>query len=198
MSKQLSSLEHELGVDIVLRRGNRIIGFMPAGEAILKTARRILNDVRAIRLISEDFGTRESGRLVVATAHTHARHVLADVIERFSRRYPKGQVVLWQGNATGVVDRVGRGEAGLGVSAEPDEPAPDVVMLPCYELPRSLVVAAGHPLLGKRLAIEDIARYPLIMLDASFAAGKKVLQRFAKAGPEPNVVVTATHTDVIK
>lgn len=199
VSKQLSSLEHELGVDIVLRRGNRIIGFTPAGEAILKTARRILNDVRAIRLISEDFGTRESGRLVVATTHTHARYVLAGVIERFSRRYPKVQVVLWQGNATGVVDMVSSGEADLGISAEPDEPAPDVVMLPCYELPRSLVVPAGHPLLGKRRpAIEDIARYPLIMLDASFAAGKRVLQRFARSRLRPNVVVTATDTDVIK
>ncbi len=199
VSKQLSSLERELGVDIVLRQGNRIVAFTPAGKAILQTARRILNDVRAIQSISEDFGTQERGRLVIATTHTHARYVLADVIERFSRHYPKVQVVVWQGNASGVAACVSSGDADLGVSAEPDEPARDVVMLPCYELPRSLVVPTGHSLLRKRkLAIEDIARYPLITLDASFAAGQKVLRQFAQSRLKPNIVVTATDTDVIK
>lgn len=199
VSKQLSSLERELGVDIVLRQGNRIVAFTAAGEAILKTARRILNDARTIQSISEDFGTQESGRLVIATTHTHARYVLADVIERFSRRYSKVQVVVRQGNAAGVVDLVSNGDADVGVSARPDEPVRDIVMLPCYELPRSIVVPAGHPLLRKRRpAIEDIAQYPLIALDASFAAGQKVLQRFSRSRLEPNIVVAATDTDVIK
>jgi len=46
ISKQLSALERELGVDILVRRGNRIVGLTAPGRAITEVAGRMLNDAR--------------------------------------------------------------------------------------------------------------------------------------------------------
>ncbi|HEV7800342.1 MAG TPA: LysR substrate-binding domain-containing protein [Burkholderiales bacterium] len=199
ISKQLSSLERELGVEILMRRGNRIVGVTAPGKAVLEVARRVLNDIRNLSFIREEFGTQDTGRLVLATTHTHARHVLPDVIRRFRQRYPKVQLVIRQENATRVADLVASGEADLGVSAEPAEARADLLMLPCYRLMRSVIAPARHPLLRVRpLTLEAIARYPIITLDTSFTGGQRVLDTFAKAGLKPELAMTATDVDVIK
>lgn len=199
ISKQLHALERELGVDILVRRGNRIVGYTDPGRAILNVARRMLNDARTIRTISDEFGNQDSGRLVVATTHVHARFVLPDVVQAFTRRYPKVQLVLRQENATRVADHVAGGDADMGVSAAPDEPPPDVIMLPCYKLPRTLVAPSRHPVLRMHpLSLADIARFPIIAIDPAFAAGRRLLQTFAAAGCKPNIVMSATDTEVMK
>lgn len=199
ISQQLAALERELGVEILVRRGNRIAGVTAPGKDILKVARRMLNDARTLRLISEEFGTQDAGRLVVATTHTHARYILPDVVKAFTQRYPKVQLVMRQENATRVAELVAGGEADIGVSAEPHDPPDDLLMLPCYRLPRSVITPAGHPLLRTRpLSIAAIARYPIITLDPSFAAGRKVLRTFASAGLKPAIVMSATDAEVIK
>ena len=200
ISKQLSALERELGVDILLRRGNRIVGLTAPGSAILEVAGRMLNDARTIRAISEEFGQQDRGRLIVATTHTHARYVLPDVVQKYSQMYPKVQLVMRQENATRVAELVSTGEADIGISAQPEEPPANLLMFPCYRLARSLFMPVDHPLARKRnrLTLEEICRYPLITLDASFAAGRKVLHTFARAGLRPSVVMSATDTEVVK
>jgi len=89
VSKQLAALESELNVDILIRRGNRIVGITNPGRAILSVARRMLDDAHNLHKISDEFGLQDSGRLVVGTTHTHARYVLPGVIRRFSEAYPR-------------------------------------------------------------------------------------------------------------
>ncbi len=199
ISKQLSVLERELNVDILARRGNRIVGVTEPGKAILQVARRMLADAHNLQRISEEFRTQDAGRFVVGTTHAHARYVLPDVIQRFTERYPKVQLVIRQENESRIAGMVSAGDADIGIAAEPPEPHGELLTLPCYKLPRSVITQPRHPLLReKQLSLEHIARYPIITLDASFAGGRKVLQAFAAAGLKPTVVMSAIDADVIK
>ncbi|HET9663295.1 MAG TPA: LysR substrate-binding domain-containing protein, partial [Burkholderiales bacterium] len=84
-------------------------------------------------------------------------------------------------------------------SSQPSESVNDLVMLPCYELHRSVITPKGHPLLGeKRLTLKAIAGYPIITLDQSFVGGSAVLRAFAEARIRPNVVLSAIDADVVK
>lgn len=199
LSKQIAALERELGVEILLRRGNRIVGCTVPGEAILKIARRMLSDAQAVRAVGEAATQQDSGRLVVATTHTHARYVLPDVVQQFTERYPRVQLVLRQSHAHGVAELVAAGEADLGISASSDRAAADLIVFPCYKLSRALVAPVNHPVLSASpLTLHEIARYPLIALDTIFDAGRRVLKTFASAGLSPTVVMRATDTGVIK
>ena len=199
ISKQIRLLEREAGVDILVRKGNRVVGVTEPGEAILAVARRMLQDADSVRKIGEDFSRKTRGRMVVATTHIHARYVLRDFIRDFIRRHPAVTLMLRQGSPSQVARLVAAGEADIGVSSEPPgQPVPDLVSLPCLKLERSVVTPPRHPLLKEKLTLKAIAKYPIVTYDPSYVGGSAVARAFEKAGIEPNVVLTAIDADVIK
>lgn len=199
ISKQIKTLEQELGVDILVRKGNRIGGITDPGKAILRIAQRMLNDMHNLHRIGREFGMHDSGRLVVGTTHTHARYMLPHVIRRFMKRYPRVELVIQQDNENRIADLVSAGEIDIGVTAQPPAAHEDLLIFPCYRLSRSVITQPRHPLLTKRqLTLKDIARYPIITLDPSFAGGRKVLDAFIAAGLSPKIVMRAIDADVIK
>jgi LysR family cys regulon transcriptional activator len=199
ISKQIQMLEQEIGIRILMRKGNRIVGVTEPGQAILDVARRMLHDAENLKRIGEDYTAKDAGRLVVATTHIHARYVLRDVIRDFIRRHPNVQLVLRQASPAQTARLVASGEADIGVSSQPAESVHDLVTLPCYELHRSVITQKHHPLLGeKRLTLRSIAQYPIITLDQSFIGGSAVLRAFEAARIKPNIVLSAIDADVIK
>jgi LysR family cys regulon transcriptional activator len=199
ISKQIQLLEQELGVDVLVRKGNRVVGVTEPGQAILGVARRMLQDAENLKKISADFTEKGRGRLVLATTHIHARYVLRDVIGDFIKRHPAVQLVLRQGTPSQTAQLVASGEADIGISSEPSEPVHSLVLLPCLKLERSVITPRKHPLLReKRLTLKAIAKHPIITLDQSLAGGSAVLRAFAEAKIEPNIVLTAIDADVIK
>lgn len=199
ISKQIQLLEQELGVGLLLRKGNRIVGVTEAGSAILEVSQRMLRDADSLRKIGAEFTQQESGRLVVATTHIHARYVLQRVIKEFMNSHPRVQLVLRQGGPAQIAQLVAAGEADLGISSEPPEPVHELVMLPCSKLERSVITRKRHPLLKeKRLTLQALAAYPLITLDQSYVGGSAVLRAFEKARITPNIVLSAIDADVIK
>ena len=199
ISKQIQMLEQEIGIEILVRKGNRIVGVTEPGRAILEVARRMLHDAENLKRIGADFTTKDAGRLVVATTHIHARYVLRRVIRDFIRRHPEVQLVLRQGSPSQTARLVASGEADIGVSSAPPEPVHDLVMLPCYQRERCVIIRRGHPLLKeKRLTLKSIARYPIVTFDPSFVGGSAVVRAFEAARIKPNIVLTAIDADVIK
>ena len=199
ISKQIQLLEQELGIGLLLRKGNRIAGVTEAGGAILEVAQRMLRDADSLRKIGAEFTQQESGRLVIATTHIHARYVLQRVIKEFMSSHPRVQLVLRQGGPAQIAQLVAAGEADLGISSEPPEPVHGLVMLPCSKLDRSVITRKRHPLLKeKRLTLKALAAYPLITLDQSYIGGSAVLRAFEKARITPNIVLSAIDADVIK
>lgn len=199
ISKQIQLLEQELGVDIFLRNGKRIVKITPPGQLIIQTAVRMLRDADNLKRIAQEFTNEAGGTLTIATTHTQARYSLPPVIKRFTARYPKVKLILRQGNPTQIATLVSSGEADIGIATEALEQYPELVMLPCYQWNRCIIVPPKHPLLKlKKLTLEAINQYPIITYDFAFTGRTKINQAFANRGLEPNVVLTAIDSDVIK
>lgn len=199
ISKQIQLLEEELGVDIFQRNGKRIVRITPPGEQIIKIATRMLRDADNLKRIAQEFTDEAGGTLTIATTHTQARYALPPVIKRFTARYPKVKLILRQGNPMQISALVSSGEADIAIATEAIEHFQELVMLPCYEWNRCVVVPPKHPLLKlKKLTLEAINQYPIITYDFAFTGRSKINQAFANKGLEPNVVLTAIDSDVIK
>ncbi|AEJ03114.1 transcriptional regulator, LysR family [Nitrosomonas sp. Is79A3] len=199
ISKQIQMLEDELGVDIFLRNGKRIVQITPPGQLIIKTATRMLRDADNLRKIAEEFTNEAGGTLTIATTHTQARYALPPVIKRFTERYPKVKLILRQGSPMQISALVTSGEADIAIATEAFEQFPELILLPCYQWNRCVVVPPKHPLLKlKKLSLEAINQYPIITYDFAFTGRSKINQAFASRGLEPNVVLTAIDSDVIK
>ncbi|MGH8694210.1 MAG: HTH-type transcriptional regulator CysB, partial [Burkholderiales bacterium] len=199
ISKQVRSLEEELGVDIFVRHGKRVVAVTEPGKAILEIAQRMLKDVENLRQVGEEFTEEDKGHLTIATTHTQARYALPHVIQRFTKRYPGVRLSLRQGSPTQISELVTSGEADIAIATEAIELYEDLVMLPCYEWNRCVLVPPGHPLLkAKKLTLEAIVSFPIITYDFAFTGRSRINQAFAEKSLTPNVVLTAIDADVIK
>jgi len=199
ISKQIRSLEDELGVDIFVRHGKRVVAVTEPGKAILEIAQRMLKDGENLRQVGEEFTEEDNGHLTIATTHTQARYALPHVIQRFTKRYPGVRLSLRQGSPTQISELVTSGEADIAIATEAIELYEDLVMLPCYEWNRCVLVPPGHPLLkARKLTLQAMAGFPIITYDFAFTGRSKMNQAFADQGLTPNVVLTAIDADVIK
>lgn len=199
VSKQIRQLERELGVEILFRQGNRIVGLTDPGRELVAAAQRLLIDSQEFQKIASGYSSADSGSLRVATTHLHARYPLLPVISAFSKKYPKVSLSLFEGPPAEIASRVDNGHADIGITTGPANSDPHLVMLPAYSIGRCLITPPGHPLQKfRRITLAAIAKYPLIVYDSSFSSGWTVTQAFEKQRLSPKIVLSATNADVIK
>jgi LysR family transcriptional regulator, cys regulon transcriptional activator len=199
ISKQIQLLEEELGVTILVRNGKRVIQVTPPGRMIIKIANRMLRDADNLTKVAQEFTNEAGGTLTIATTHTQARYVLPPVIKQFTLRYPKVRLILRQGSPIQISELVTSGEADIAIATEAIEHFHELIMLPCYQWNRCVVVPPKHPLLKlKKLTLEVISQYPIITYDFAFTGRSKINKAFESVGLTPNVVLTAIDSDIIK
>jgi LysR family cys regulon transcriptional activator len=199
ISKQIRALEDELGVDIFVRHGKRLVAITEPGRAILARANQVLNDLGNLKQISAEFTGEDTGSLTIATTHTQARYALPHVVKTFREKFPKVQLSLYQGSPTQISELTTSGQADIAIATEAIEHYKDLAMLPCYQWNRCVLTPPRHPLLkARKLTLQEIARYPIITYDFAFTGRSKINQAFAAEGLTPEVVLTAIDADVIK
>jgi LysR family transcriptional regulator, cys regulon transcriptional activator len=202
VSKQIRLLEEQISVDLLLRRGGRVIGMTEPGVEVLKVARRIVRDAGNLRSIGDDFRRGNRGRLTIATTHFIARYLLTDCVKRFHTQFPRVQITLHETTQRHALEMLQSTEADLGILSDPPKGgAGGVVQLVSQiKIGMSLVAKRDHPLLQQNqgLTLQSIARYPLVQLDPKLSGGWSVKRAFAQARLDPDVVMTAGNIEVVK
>lgn len=199
VSKQIQLLEEELGLQIFLRNGKRLVGITEPGKQILKLAAQVMFDMQNIKRVGDEFTRVETGTLTIATTHTQARYKLPMAVQQFIQMFPNVKLTIHQGNPSQVSAQVASGEADIGIATESISLDERLLCLPCYEWNRCLVMPEQHPLTKEnKLTLESISAYPLITYDFAFTGSTLVSKVFHDAGVTPNIVLTAIDADVIK
>jgi LysR family transcriptional regulator, cys regulon transcriptional activator len=199
VSKQIRALEDELGVEVFVRHGKRLVAITEPGKAVVAIAERMLAEAQNMRRAGEEFANDQLGTLTIAATHTQARYALPKAVAAFKRQYPKVELRIQQGNPTQICEQVLTGEADMGVATEMISEYPDLVSLPVYQWNRCVVVPAKHPLLKETpLTLEKLAEHPIVTYDFAFANRSLVQKAFEAKGLKPHVVLSAQDSDVIK
>ena len=199
VSRQIQLLELELGVDLLVRRKNRIAGFTEPGRAILGAVERALAESENIRTIAADLKSEEGGRLRVATSHLHARYTLLAPIKTLALRHPGVSLHMRQADPDEILKLVAAGDADVGISTELAEEHPALVFLAGSPVERSIITPLAHPLTRqRRITLADLAKYPLVGYNAQQRGGQIIAATFSDHGLAPRQVVSAIDSDVIK
>ncbi|MDA1302164.1 MAG: LysR substrate-binding domain-containing protein, partial [Proteobacteria bacterium] len=155
--------------------------------------------VEIIKQMAQEFSDETSGSLSVATTHTQARYALPGVISDFMSQYPNVSLHMHQGSPVQIAEMAANGVVDFAIATEGLELFGDLVMLPCYDWNRCIVVPEGHPLTSvERLTLADVATYPIVTYVFGFTGRSKLDDAFNQQGLTPRVVFTATDADVIK
>lgn len=199
ISKQIRLLEDELGVEVFSRSGKHLTRITPAGEAILRTAGEILRKVESIKQVAQEFSDERKGNLSIATTHTQARYVLPNIISKFIDEYPDVSLQLNQGTPMQISEMAADGSVDFAIATEAMDLFSDLIMLPCYNWNRCILVPKNHPLCQlSELTIQDVAKHPLVTYVFGFTGRSKLDEAFMEHGLAPKVVFTAADADVIK
>ena len=199
ISKQIRELEDELGVEIFVRRGKRLVALTEPGRTVVQVIERLLAEADNLRQVGKEFADRDSGSLTIATTHTQARYALPSVVQQFRAQYPKVRLSLQQGSPTQLAQMVIAGQADVAIATEALDHYPELLALPGYTWHHCVVIPQGHPLTKvKLLTLEEVARYPLITYSPEFTGRSHIDQAFAAKGLKMDLVLTAIDADVIK
>ncbi len=199
VSKHIKDLEDELGVELYVRKGKRLLGLTDPGKDMVKIVERMLIELGNIRTLANDYSQVDSGQLTIATTHTQARYLLPKVITQFKQQFPKVHLKLHQGSPNEIAQMLLKGEADIGLATEILAEIEELNTLPVYRWSHAVVVPKGHPLTKKvPLTLEAIAEHPIITYHEGFTGRHSVEQAFAAVGVQPDIIISALDADVIK
>ena len=199
VSKHIKDLEDELGVELFVRKGKRLLGLTDPGKELIEIVERILLDAKNVKRLAEQFSNRDQGRLTIATTHTQARYALPSVVTQFKKAFPQVHLVLHQASPGEIVSMLLDGQADIGIATEALEEVEELASFPYYSWHHAVIVPPGHPLESIHpLTLEAIAEFPIITYHEGFTGRKGIDQTFAKAGLIIDIAMSALDADVIK
>jgi LysR family cys regulon transcriptional activator len=199
VSKHIKDLEDELGVELFVRRGKRLLGLTEPGQELVSIVERILLDTQNIKKLAEQFSMKDKGQLTVATTHTQARYALPPVVTVFKKEFPKVNLVLHEASPGEIVSMLRGGQADIGIASEALQDAPELAAFPYYSWHHGVVLPKGHALdSNEKLTLEALADWPIITYSEGFTGRSKIDKAFLSAGITPDIVLSALDADVIK
>lgn len=163
VSKQIRLLEEELGVQIFIRNGKRMVAVTPVGRAILEMAERILHDVHEIKQIKHRFIDDNQGCLNIAITSTLARFRLPESMATFLQQHADVQVNIKQASPENLPTMVLHGEVDFAITSQTPKTA-ELRRLVCEPWQHALLLPENHILNQQNnLSLNDIITHPLLM-----------------------------------
>jgi len=182
VSHQIKLLEEELDIKIFERSGKKLTGISPAGYAILEHVETVLNSVKNIKQAAREYSNANRGSLSIATTHTQTQFILPPVLQRYTQKFPRIDMHIHQGNPKAMCKLAANNSVDFVIRWN-----------------RYIVVPKGHGLTRKKeITLADLAAYPILTYMLGLTGRSKLDKTFHAANLEPNVVFTATDSDVIK
>jgi LysR family transcriptional regulator for metE and metH len=166
VSHQLRDIEARLGTALFLRVGKRML-LTAAGERVLATARRVLDEIEVAEEDVRRLGASRAGILRVCAQCNTGYHWLPPLLEAFRRRYPEVDVSLAVECTMRPVDALleGRLDVAIVTQAVRHE---HVRMRPLFEDEHAAIVAPDHRFATQAFVRpEDLANERLLLYSSS-------------------------------
>ena len=162
VSKQVQSLEEDLGVVLFRRRSTRIAPTR-VGEHLYRIARPL---VVGLQRLPEFFAEQHFGvsaeRLRIGAGEVSGGSVLPGLVERFHVRYPRTRVEVRSGSGARRLEWLRGFELDVAVMAFDAVPR-DIEFHPLVQTDAVVVVPEDHPLGSRKsVAIEELACHRMV------------------------------------
>lgn len=200
LSRQISTLEQELGADLFHRaRGN--ISLTSAGELLLPRARRMLADAEAIRAEMAELAGLQRGRVRLGAAPTLCISLVPEVLRAFRVTHPGIEIQLVEGGTNLLIEQLATGSVDMALitlSERSPVTGPVLVTEPLIGEELVVVSSADGPAVAEReVSLATLAALPLIALAESYDLRVVTDAAFRAAGLEPQIVVEGGEMDAV-
>ncbi len=193
ISRQIRSLEYELGVDIFERHGRHLIGLTLSGREVLSMARSVIHQVDTLKSTLQVNVHNRHHSLCIGVTNSQHHHWLLPLILSSSDQYPDLEIKVYQSDAIMLMQWLESGKVDVGITSDSLSVA-DGISLPCYQWHYALCLPNNHELSHDNVSLFDLQNYPLIVERSSSVS---ITHKFQKKGIKPNIICTADSVDVL-
>ncbi len=186
LSEQIRRLEAELGVPLFVRAG-RGLELTEAGRRLQPHAERTLADAQAAAESVREVRDLTGGTVAFGTFGSAHYYLLGGLVQDFRGRHPEVRVRVVGQNSAEVADAVRDGGLEAGLVAIPvDDRGLEVRPAFVEEL---LYMSVAPERLQAPLSIERLARAPLILYDARWAAQDPLRRQLRELAQRAGVAI---------
>jgi len=174
LSGQIKKLEEELGV-ILFERTKRSVETTPLGESIVEHAKRVLEQVDALRQMAHSRKDPLLGPLRMGAIPTLSPYLMPLILKPLKKRYPQLNLVLCEELTDTLLSRLGKHEIDAALLATSVED-PDMASMPLFDEPFWLVSPRSHPLSDKKKIIQaDLEGADLLLLSEGHCLAEQAM-----------------------
>jgi LysR family transcriptional regulator for metE and metH len=166
VSHQLRGIEDRLGTPLFLRLGKRMVA-TAAGERLLATSRRVLDEIAATEEEIRRLGANSAGVIRVCAQCNTGYHWLPPLLEAFRRSHPDVEVSIAIECTARPLQALLEGRLDVAILTEPVR-HPHVRVRPLFEDEHAAIVVPDHPF-AKRPFVrpQDLADERLFIYSSS-------------------------------
>lgn len=193
LTKQIANLEAELGLDLLVRDRQRIVGLTAAGKSFLGDARRILAEFERATSSARGIAEGKEGRLRLGVCEDATTERLSHILSAFHSHSPAVELDLFEMSSANLARALRRNDIDLALTVPPvsDE---TLIVDPVWHDGWLVALPEGHRLAKRtRVTPESLADIPLILTHSELApAGhEQILEAFRMAGVAPRMAAQA-------
>ena len=181
LSKQLATMEDELGAPLFERTSRRVT-LTPLGRLLLDRARLILQDVAEFKAVAKGSVGLFGDRLAIGVLPSIGAYFMPVANRRLHALFPKLRLVVQEGATTQLLDllRAGKVDAVIGTPNN----APDFRSIPLFKETLWICAASDDPLsqAASPISAADLKGQALLALSPEFTLADVVERLAAEAG----------------
>ena len=164
LSARIRRLEESLGGQLIDRR-NRPISLTPLGEEFLTYAERALAILEAARELARDQHIVAAEQVRLGCPFSVATYLMPEVVDRFSKAFPKAELFIDTGNSDYVVSQLNDGLINLALAAAFPKLLAQAQLLLSLHDEMVVAVSPAHQLAGlSDVEIAQILRYRVLLI----------------------------------
>lgn len=197
LSQQIQKLEEELG-ERLFDRMNREVRLTSHGEAFLRRAVRILEEVDAAKREATDAQELLRGVVTIGVLPTIAPYLLPDVMAEFTEKFPGVEIVVHEDTTARLLKLAHAYEIDFALASLPIQDE-RLEMRELFTEELLLALPPGHPLTRQRtVAVADLEQERLIVMKEGHCLGDQVLRFCDRRELRPHISFRSAQLETIQ
>ncbi|HHU20209.1 MAG TPA: LysR family transcriptional regulator [Bacilli bacterium] len=198
ISRQITNLEKELGVQLFERKG-RNVKLLPIGRVFLTHVKDAIKAIDYAKLQMDEYIDPERGTIKIGFPTSLASSILPELLSEFKLAYPNIKIQLQQGTYHELIDIIKERELNLAILGPVVYDDPLIKGQSLFYEKMYLLLPTQHRLSNRKsIYLNELKEEDFVLFPKGYIFEKLIVDACHSVGFEPNIVAEGLDLDAIK